>query len=69
MISVASVHSPNSRSTTFLSIPAAAELAGFSTRHFRRIIAGAGIPTVRFGRKDFILDRDFQSWTMTRSPK
>jgi hypothetical protein len=50
------------RSNTFLSITVAAEKAGCSTRHFRRIIEGKGIPVVQIRRKLFILDRDFQKW-------
>ncbi len=46
----------------FLDIPTAAEMAGFSLRHFRRIIEEDGIPTVQIGRKFFILGRDFSSW-------
>lgn len=46
----------------FLDIPTAAELAGFSIRHFRRIIEEDRIPIVQIGRKFFILGRDFTSW-------
>lgn len=60
-----SIDTTATRPTTFLSIPVAAELAGFSTRHFRRIIEAIGIPTVQLGRKLFILERDFQRWKTT----
>ena len=46
----------------FLDIPTAAEMAGFSIRHFRRIIEEDRIPIVQIGRKFFILGRDFMSW-------
>ena len=46
----------------FLDIPAAADMAGFSLRHFRRIIEEDSIPIVQIGRKFFILGRDFSSW-------
>ena len=46
----------------FLDIPTAAEMAGFSLRHFRRIIEEDNIPIVQIGRKFFILGRDFTSW-------
>lgn len=46
----------------FLDIPTAAEMAGFSLRHFRRIIEEDQIPIVQIGRKFFILGRDFSSW-------
>jgi excisionase family DNA binding protein len=50
------------RTKTFLSISVAAEIAGCSERHFRRIIAGNGIRVVQIGRKFFILNQDFQKW-------
>jgi hypothetical protein len=53
----------------FLDIPTAAELAGFSIRHFRRIIEEDGIPIVQIGRKFFILGRDFQSWESNKGSK
>jgi hypothetical protein len=46
----------------FLDIPTAADLAGFSLRHFRRIIEEDRIPIMQIGRKFFILGRDFMSW-------
>ena len=50
------------RTKMFLDIPTAAEMAGFSIRHFRRIIEEDRIPIVQIGRKFFILGRDFSSW-------
>jgi len=51
----------------FLDIPSAASLAGFSIRHFRRIIEEEGIPTMRIGRKFFILGSDFHNWKSARA--
>ena len=53
----------------FLDIPAAADLAGFSLRHFRRIIEEDAIPIVQIGRKFFILGRDFSSWESGKKAK
>jgi excisionase family DNA binding protein len=50
----------------FLRIPTAASLAGFSIRHFRRIIEDDSIPTMRIGRKFFIVASDFQNWQATK---
>ena len=50
------------RTKMFLDIPTAAELAGFSIRHFRRIIEEDRIPIVQIGRKFFILGKDFSNW-------
>jgi hypothetical protein len=46
----------------FLDIPNAAEMAGFSVRHFRRIIEEERIRIVQIGRKFFILGSDFERW-------
>ena len=46
----------------FLDIPNAAELAGFSVRHFRRIIEEERIRIVQIGRKFFIMGTDFERW-------
>ena len=51
---------------TFLDIPNAAELAGFSVRHFRRIIEEEQIRIVQIGRKFFILGADFERWQATK---
>jgi hypothetical protein len=57
------------RTKTFLDIPTAAEMAGFSIRHFRRIIEEDQIPIVQIGRKFFILGRDFSSWESAKKAK
>ena len=57
------------RTKMFLDIPTAAEMAGFSIRHFRRIIEEDGIPIVQIGRKFFILGRDFATWESTKREK
>ena len=57
------------RTKTFLDIPTAAEMAGFSIRHFRRIIEEDQIPIVQIGRKFFILGRDFTSWESNKRAK
>ena len=57
------------RMKMFLDIPTAAELAGFSIRHFRRIIEEDRIPIVQIGRKFFILGRDFSSWESSKKLK
>lgn len=54
------------RTKMFLDIPTAAELAGFSIRHFRRIIEEDRIPIVQIGRKFFILGRDFTTWESSK---
>ena len=57
------------RTKMFLDIPTAAEMAGFSLRHFRRIIEEDRIPIVQIGRKFFILGRDFSSWQASKRIK
>ena len=54
---------------TFLDIPNAAELAGFSVRHFRRIIEEERIRIVQIGRKFFILGADFERWQADKRMK
>jgi hypothetical protein len=54
---------------TFLEIPNAAQMAGFSVRHFRRIIDEEQIQIVQIGRKFFILNKDFQRWQSARKRK
>jgi excisionase family DNA binding protein len=54
---------------TFLDIPNAAELAGFSVRHFRRIIEEEQIRIVQIGRKFFILGADFEKWQAAKKAK
>jgi hypothetical protein len=57
------------RQKMFLDIPTAAGMAGFSLRHFRRIIEEDRIPIVQIGRKFFILGRDFASWESNRKSR
>jgi hypothetical protein len=57
------------RTKMFLDIPTAAEMAGFSIRHFRRIIEEDNIPIVQIGRKFFILGRDFTTWESQKKSK
>ena len=54
------------RPKMFMDIPTAAGMAGFSLRHFRRIIEEDRIPIVQIGRKFFILGRDFTSCELGR---
>ena len=58
------MHDTSKRKTQkqFLNIPSAARLAGYSSRHFRRIIEENGIPVLQIGRKFFILARDLEAW-------
>ena len=51
----------------FWDIPSAAVVAGYSSRHFRRIIETDRIPLMRIGRKFFIVGRDFESWQLTHN--
>jgi hypothetical protein len=53
----------------FLDIPNAAGLAGFSVRHFRRIIEEERIRIVQIGRKFFILGADFERWQASKKNK
>jgi len=46
----------------FLDISSAAFEAGYSPRHFRRIIEEERIRIVQIGRKFFILGADFERW-------
>ena len=50
------------RTKTFLDVPSAARLAGFSIRHFRRIIEEDEIPIMQIGRKFFIVAANFEQW-------
>jgi len=52
---------------TFMDIPNAAELAGFSVRHFRRIIEEERIRIVQIGKKFFILGADFERWQLSKA--
>ena len=53
----------------FLDIPNAAGLAGFSVRHFRRIIEEERIRIVQIGRKFFIMGADFERWQTAKQAK
>ena len=50
----------------FLDIPTAAFEAGYSPRHFRRIIEEDRIPVLQIGRKFFIVSRDLEAWKSTK---
>ena len=63
------IRTTQARTKMFLDIPTAAELAGFSIRHFRRIIEEDQIPIVQIGRKFFILGRDFANWESSKKDK
>ena len=54
------------RPKTFLDVPSAARLAGFSIRHFRRIIEEDEIPIMQIGRKFFIVAKNFEVWQSTQ---
>ena len=56
----------NKASKKFLDITSAAYQAGYSPRHFRRIIEEDRIPVLQIGRKFFILSRDLESWISTK---
>jgi hypothetical protein len=48
-----------------LDIPSAAFHAGYSARHFRRIIEEDHIPVIRIGQKYFITVADLETWKST----
>jgi len=48
-----------------LDIPSAAFQAGYSPRHFRRIIEDDHIPVVLIGQKSFITAADLETWKST----
>jgi hypothetical protein len=48
-----------------LDIPSAAFQAGFSTRHFRRVIEEDHIPVILIGQKYFITVADLETWKST----
>ena len=54
------------RQKYFLDIPSAALQAGYSSRHFRRIIEEDRIPVMQIGRKYFIIASDLKEWIETR---
>lgn len=47
---------------TFMSVAYAANLAGLSLSHFRRIISEDHIPHFTIGLKVFLLREDFDKW-------
>ena len=51
--------------TRLLDIPSAAFQAGYSTRHFRRIIEEDHIPVIQVGQKYFITANDLETWKST----
>lgn len=54
---------------TFLDVPRAARMAGFSIRHFRRIIEEDEIPIMQIGRKFFIVAANFEAWKAKQGQK
>jgi excisionase family DNA binding protein len=58
--------STDNRAKKFYDIRTAAELAGFSSRHFRKIIEEDHIPVLEIGSKMFIGKRDLEEWKSTR---
>ena len=65
----ATATSTQPRIKMFLDIPTAADMAGFSIRHFRRIMEEDRIPIVQIGRKFFILGREFINWESSKKQK
>lgn len=57
------------RTRTFLDVPTAARMAGFSIRHFRRIIEEDDIPIMQIGRKFFIVAARFEEWQESQGQK
>jgi hypothetical protein len=49
-----------------LEIATAAKMAGFSIRHFRRILQVDRVRVIRIGRKFFITGSDFSDWARSR---
>jgi excisionase family DNA binding protein len=69
MLKEANTPAQSTTHRVFMDIPTAASLAGFSVRHFRRIIEEDRIPTMRIGRKFFILSSDFHHWKATQGDR
>lgn len=44
----------------------AAQIAGVTPRHFRRIVEEDGIRIIQIGRKSFILGSDFSDWARSK---
>ena len=63
------VQEPGTTKRMFLDIPNAAGLAGFSVRHFRRIIEEDEIPIMQIGRKFFIVASNFEAWKAKQGHK
>jgi hypothetical protein len=57
------------RTKTFLDVFTAARLAGFSIRHFRKIIEEDEIPVMPVGRKFFIVASNFEDWKASQGQK
>jgi hypothetical protein len=49
-----------------LDLPSAAFQAGYSPRHFRKIIEEDRIPVMRIGGKYFIVSQELEAWKSTR---
>jgi hypothetical protein len=60
---------PPVKKKTFLDVPSAARMAGFSIRHFRRIIEEDEIPIMQIGRKFFIVAANFEDWKARQGQK
>src|SRR5438093_13093203 len=50
----------------FLDMQSAAYLAGFSPRHFRKVIEEDNIPVTHVGNKMFIVAQDLEEWKETK---
>ena len=55
------------RKSTFTDFVDAAKLAGYSTRHFRRLADDGQIKFTRIGRKFWVLTRDLEAWIASRT--
>ena len=64
---MSTLNKENKTQKRFLNIPTAAKMAGYSSRHFRRIIGENRIPVLQIGRKIFILTRDLEAWQATQN--
>jgi len=51
----------------FLNMVNAANLAGLSLRHFRRIIKDNPIRRIKIGRRFFVISADLQRWKVEKS--
>jgi len=52
-----------------MDVSTAARMAGFSIRHFRRIIEKDDIPIMQIGRKFFIVTANFEEWRTAEGHK